>query len=212
MSCETLTILTPKIFSFESVCDDLYRYGYACVKNFLNDDILQGLLHTIKTAQENHDLQKAKIGRGGLHHLSSDIRRDKTYWIDCNTPYERQFMGYLYDIRIELNKKLTLGLFDIEAHYALYEQGGFYHRHLDSFKGDKNRIISLVVYLNKNWQIADGGLLQLYRDSQADYPFASVIPEYNHAVFFLSEDIPHAVTLSHKNRFSIACWFRCRTL
>ncbi len=206
------SILEPKPFSLDGIADDLYKNGYACVKNFSDDTLLRGLLDTIKTIDTDDNLQKAHIGRGREHRLSTEIRNDKTHWIDGKNDYEHQFLDYLNTIRLALNKNLMLGLFDVEAHYAVYEQGGFYRRHLDSFQDKKNRIVSLVVYLNKNWQISDGGLLNLYHSQQEEYSFASIIPEYNHAVFFLSEQIPHAVTLSHKTRLSIACWFRCREL
>jgi SM-20-related protein len=205
-------ILEPKSFSLDGIADNLYKNGYAFVKNFLDDIIVQGLLDTIKTIDTDNNLQKAKIGRGRGHLLSTEIRNDKTHWIEGSNDYEQHFLDYLNEIRLALNKNLTLGLFDVEAHYAIYEQGGFYRRHLDSFQGKKNRIVSLVVYLNKSWQISDGGLLNLYHNQQQEYPFASIIPHYNHAVFFLSEQIPHEVTLSHKNRISIACWFRCREM
>ena len=36
--------LKPKIFDFDSLADDLYQHDYACVKNILDDTLLQGLL------------------------------------------------------------------------------------------------------------------------------------------------------------------------
>lgn len=194
----------------DDIADDLYKNGYACVKNFLDDALLNGLLDTLKTINNNNNLHQAHIGRGRKHTLSAKIRNDKTHWVDGRNIYEHQFLDHLNTIRLGLNKNLMLGLFDVEAHYAVYEQGGFYRRHLDSFQGKKNRIISLVVYLNKNWQFSDGGLLNLYRNQHVKDACATIIPEYNQAVFFLSEQIPHEVTLSHKTRLSIACWFRCR--
>jgi SM-20-related protein len=39
-------------------------------------------------------------------------------------------------MRLALNARLFLGLFDFEAGYAVYPPGGFFTRHVDSFRGD----------------------------------------------------------------------------
>jgi SM-20-related protein len=202
--------LTPKIFDLDTLADDLYQHGYACVKNILNDTLLQGLLDTLNALKTHNNLTQAHIGRGHNRILKQQIRTNKIHWINGDNVYEHNFLAFLDTVRIELNRRLILGLFDHESHYAVYKQGDFYHRHLDSFKGQKNRIISLVIYLNKNWHSDNGGLLKLYRNPQAQTPLGTVIPEYNHGVFFLSEEIPHEVTVSLKDRLSIACWFRCK--
>ena len=52
-----------------------------------------------------------------------------------------------------------LGLFEMEVCFAVYPPGGFYDRHLDSFAGARNRVVSLVAYLNEDWDEARGGAL-----------------------------------------------------
>ncbi len=207
---KTLNLIVPQVFSLERLCDDLCDVGYSYVKNFLNLDLSEGLLHNIYALYNNDNLYKAKIGQGNNQHIALTIRNNKIYWIEGDNQHEHEFLTVLEKIRLELNRQLFLGLSESEAHYALYEKGGFYGRHLDNFAGKKDRVISLVIYLNKNWQISDGGLLQLYRNPEATEICATLIPDYNHAVFFLSEQIPHEVTVALKDRLSIACWFRCR--
>lgn len=46
-----------------------------------------------------------------------------------------------------LNRHLLLGLFSFESHFTHYRAGDFYKQHQDAFKGQANRILSLVVYL-----------------------------------------------------------------
>ena len=61
------------------------------------------------------------------------------------------------ELRVSLNEKLYLGLFDYECHYAIYGAGAHYEKHLDALAGQKNRLLSTVVYLNSQWAAADGG-------------------------------------------------------
>ena len=57
-----------------------------------------------------------------------------------------------------LNRALFLGLRSFEAQLAFTPTGGFYKRHLDSFAGARNRIVSLVAYLDADWHPEDGGI------------------------------------------------------
>ena len=113
-------------------------------------------------------------------------------------------------LRTTLNRALFMGLEDFEAHYALYPPGARYQRHLDSFRGDNQRRVSLVIYLNPDWRRADGGLLRLYTAQGA--LIDEVLPETGRAVCFLSEEFPHEVTRTRRPRASIACWFRIRPI
>ena len=203
-------IITPQNFTIDKVIHDLYHCGYSYIDNFLPHILIDGLHKNIQDIHEHQQLSHAQIGRGKSHKLLTNIRTDKTHWILGDKPYEAEFLTMLHHIQTMLNQNLMLGLFDIEAHYAVYEENDFYQRHYDSFKGQKNRIVSLVVYFNSDWHNNDGGFLHLYHDLQQQEPFAVIKPHYNHAIFFLSEEIPHEVTMTHRNRYSIACWFRCR--
>ena len=53
-------------------------------------------------------------------------------------------------------------------------------------------------------------MLNLFADdAAADRPVSTILPEYGHAALFLSEEVPHEVTVARRTRYSIACWFRC---
>ena len=59
----------------------------------------------------------------------------------------------------------SLGLFDYECHYAKYQQGDFYKKHYDAFKGRSNRIFTTVCYLNTP---ESGGELVIYKPKSKD--------------------------------------------
>lgn len=194
----------------KKIVDDLISTGISNIEQIFETDLLEELHKEILKYDQENDLQNAKIGRLKNHVLAQKIRRDKIKWLDGNTSAQKSFFEKLEYMRVELNKSLMLGLFDIEAHFAVYKKGDFYKKHHDSFKGNENRIISLVIYLNKNWQENDGGVLNIYKNLDDDKAISSVSPKWGKAILFLSEEVPHEVTMSNKTRYSIAAWFRVR--
>ena len=103
-----------------------------------------------------------------------------------------------------------LGLFEMEVCFAVYPPGGFYDRHLDSFAGARNRVVSLVAYLNEDWDEARGGALAVWPEGagESDAPAARIIPEPGGVVLMLSEAIPHAVEVTNEKRLGLAGWWR----
>ncbi|MEQ8558960.1 MAG: 2OG-Fe(II) oxygenase [Henriciella sp.] len=103
-----------------------------------------------------------------------------------------------------------LGLFEMEVCFAVYPPGGFYDRHLDSFAGARNRVVSLVAYLNEDWDEVRGGALAVWPEgaSEDQPPAARIIPEGGGVVLMLSETIPHQVEVTHEKRLGLAGWWR----
>lgn len=200
------------MFTIKNTVDDLVDNSISIVEQIFEPELLQLLFDEILEIEAEDDLQNAKIGRLDQNILYQKIRSDKIKWLEGNTKAQKLLFEKLENIRIELNKNLMLGLFDFETHFAVYKNGDFYKKHFDSFRGDKNRIISMVIYLNKNWQESDGGVLNIYKNIEDLKPEFSVAPKWGNAVFFLSEEVPHEVAISNKTRYSIAVWFRVRDI
>jgi SM-20-related protein len=59
--------------------------------------------------------------------------------------------------------------------------------HSDAFKGEANRVLSLVLYLNPRWTMEDGGELVINQNDQ-DFDGVKVIPLLGTLAVFLSED------------------------
>lgn len=194
-------------FDVASLCADLTRQGWS--QHRLTDTALLTALREEAVALWQGDaLSRAGVGRADDHELVREIRRDKTRWFDGASEAQRGWLDFAETMRSDINQCLALGLFSFEAHYAVYEPGGFYRRHLDSFRGARNRILSSVLYLNSGWQTGNGGLLRLYDESD-DSRITDIVPEFGTFAVFLSEEIPHEVTPAHAPRFSIAGWHRC---
>lgn len=179
-------------------------------QNAIPAELCLALLNEIETYDEEGDLKRAGIGRGDEHKLARDIRRDQIKWITGTSPAQFQYLALMQTLQQEINRALFLGLFEYECHYALYNQGDFYLKHMDAFQGQANRIITTVLYLNPDWQADYGGELLVYEGcgDDKDILMAKVLPKIGKLVVFMSEHIPHQVAVTHQARASIAGWFR----
>ncbi|MFN3843289.1 MAG: 2OG-Fe(II) oxygenase [Rehaibacterium terrae] len=196
--------------AIDAACDALAAQGWAALEDAFPPPLLHRLRAEADALASSGRLRPAGIGRGRGHQARHDLRGDATCWLDdpaCGAP-ARDFLAGMDALRTALNRRLLLGLASMEAHYALYPPGARYTRHLDRFRDDDGRTLSLVLYLNSDWRPGDGGELRLFLpEGERDLP-----PRFGHAVLFLSDRIEHEVLVTRTPRYSIAGWFRRRPL
>lgn len=192
-------------FSYDAVIDALVDKGYIIVDDFLSAELTQALRDEVNDLNRT-GINRAGVGRGGELQVNDDIRSDKTHWLDGATDAQRRLLAQCDALRGEVNRHLFMGLHDYEAHFAVYEPGSFYQKHLDAFKGRSNRVLTNVIYLNDEWQDDWGGELAVY--DETDELIERVLPKGGRAIFFLSERFPHEVLKTKKQRLSIAGWYR----
>jgi len=191
---------------FERIASDIYRQGYC----LLDDSIPEDLCHTLferVTSLRQAEFAPAGIGRAQDQMLNGFVRRDEIRWLEAGNPVERGWLEWIEQLRVYLNRCLFLGLFSYEGHFAHYAPGAFYKKHFDAFKGEGNRVLTVVLYLNYNWQPDGGGEMLLYRAEEVE-PFARIQPGMGRIAVFLSEDFPHEVLPAQRDRYSIAGWYR----
>jgi SM-20-related protein len=109
-------------------------------------------------------------------------------------------------LRLELNRRAYLGLFDLELHYAWYPPGAGYQRHVDQPHGRAQRRVSVLLYLNEAWTPAAGGELRMF-DAAGH---RDIEPVAGRLVCFLTANREHAVLPTQRDRLSISGWFRAR--
>lgn len=192
----------------DDLIDDLVQQGWSVTPHFFTPALTAALHDELLQHAAAGELRAARIGKGVEQTLRSDIRGDATLWLDGATPPQRDHLAVMEALRQRINRELFLGLNDLEAHFALYPPGAGYSRHLDSFRNNNLRRITVVSYLNEGWRAGDGGELLLFDDSGA--VFERVLPEAGTLVCFVSEQIPHEVAITRRQRASIAGWFRVR--
>ena len=191
---------------FETIASDLSATGYSIQPNALPQPLLNQLSNHIQTISAA-DFKKAGIGRDSEHQLNQVIRSDEICWINNDSDAGAGWLEWVESLQAFLNRRLFLGLFSAESHFAHYAPGDFYQKHSDAFKGEANRVLSMVVYLNHDWLAEDGGELLIYTGEETQATI-KVIPSFGTIVVFLSEDFPHEVLPARRDRFSIATWFR----
>lgn len=186
----------------EKLLDAIAEQGWYVWDDFLTPDQVSRLR---SCAPESW--QQARIGRQDEAQRISQIRSDKIQWLreSMGQPIQ-DYLERMEQIRQQVNQDFFLGLFEYEAHFAKYEAGDFYKKHLDAFRGNENRKLTTVFYMNPNWCAADGGELKLY--DLNDQLIETIAPISGRLVVFLSEKFPHEVLPTQVERISIAGWFR----
>ncbi|ENC6709219.1 2OG-Fe(II) oxygenase [Vibrio harveyi] len=182
--------------------DALSTHGYYIWDDFISQEEVAELRDCVPD-----DWKKARIGRNDDVTRIETIRSDKIQWLkrDMGAPVA-SFLDKMEEIRLEANRHFFLGLFEYEAHFAKYEKGDFYQKHLDCFKGNENRRLTTVFYMNESWSEEDAGELVVY--DLNDNKIATIPPRSGRLFVFLSEQFPHEVLPTNAERFSIAGWFR----
>jgi SM-20-related protein len=193
----------------KSIAADLGKTGLCICPGFLSPKALAN------TADDFDELRArfapAGIGRGETHNGNAQVRNDETYWLDRQIKNRAQnFLWRKLDLlQRAFNRSLFLGLSDFSGHYASYPEGGFYKRHKDCFHNNSDRVVSLVLYLNRDWKTEDGGRLRVYA-SMADggESFTDVDPVGGTMVCFMSSESEHEVLQNHRPRASLTGWFK----
>ncbi|MCB1669659.1 MAG: 2OG-Fe(II) oxygenase [Gammaproteobacteria bacterium] len=198
--------LPPDDSLFESIACGLESQGYVVLPAVLPEPLTRGLLDYLANLEAGA-FHVARIGRGSRQMRNKFVRRDRIHWISEEHPGGTGWLTWLDQLMQYLNRRLFLGLFSLESHFSLYQHGDFYRKHLDAFKGRSNRVLSLVTYLNRGWEPDQGGELVIYAP-ESDEELVRVVPGFGTLVLFLSEDFPHEVLPTRRERYGVAAWFR----
>lgn len=192
--------------SFPSIARALGARGYVVIDGFLSPEELSDLAARLAVRESTGELRPAATGAGANRAVRPSIRGDEIHWLsEPDDPIEGPLLRRLDGLRRALNEELSLGLSDIECHYAVYPIGARYARHLDRSPAGAERVVSLVLYLNEHWRDADGGELRLYAD-----PVVDLCPRGGTLVLFQSERFEHEVRSTRAVRRSLTGWFRRR--
>ena len=199
--------------TLNTIAQQLHTAGW-CVIDLALPELTAQRLATHAITLPDAVLHRAGVGRSAQRQTLDTLRRDTIVWLEPNSPSDvsdHLWLGAMAQLQAYLNRHLFLGLKTYEAHYARYNIGAFYGRHVDAFKGQSNRFISTVYYLNADWpiDIDCGGALLLYVGVEPNQDATHIAPVMGRLVVFLSEGTAHEVLPALRTRHSIAGWFRC---
>ncbi len=196
--------------SEERIVTTLANYGWCVVPGFLGEDETAALRAECLQAHAAGAFHAAGVGRGQAQ-VRSEVRGDHVLWLDeTNTgPALHELLDRFESLRQVVNQELFLGLLDLETHFAVYPPGAGYQRHLDRFRDDDRRSLTVILYLNEpDWSGEDGGLLRFWPDPETA-PL-EILPAGGTLVTFLSDRFWHEVLPATRQRLSLTGWFRRR--
>lgn len=198
---------------YERIIEDIVAQKYALVEDFFTAEEVLVLRQSLIEKHEEDTFKKAAIGNRVNEIIVKSIRGDVILWIDEShaNRAEELFFHKINHLINYLNKTCFLGILHKEFHYALYPEGTYYKRHLDTFQNDDRRKLSFVCYLNESgWVPENGGELVLYLDDNGKEVEKIIYPFPGRVVIFESQLIEHEVRPVKTERMSITGWFKTR--
>jgi SM-20-related protein len=189
------------------------QFGWASMPGCLDEADSMRLQMECTAAHDRGEFRRAGVGRGMNLEVRDDTRRDQVMWLQTDVASVEQivYLAKLELLRLALNQRFFLGLFDFEGHFAIYPEGAFYKAHLDRHSDTSDRIVTTILYLNPNWQPGDGGELKLWTTAgDKAGAFVLIEPRMGTLVCFMAGDFWHEVLPAKKTRMSITGWFRQR--
>jgi SM-20-related protein len=193
----------------ERIAEALAGPGWCLSEGFLTPAQQAGIVAECQARWLEGEFRQARVGVGGTLALRPEVRRDHVHWLDAGQPAEGAVAAYLdrmEALRLAVNRRLYLGLFEYEGHFAVYPPGAFYRRHLDQFDGVQYRQVTCVLYLNDAWGPDDGGELRLFLEQG----HLDIRPSGGTLVTFLSALFEHEVRPTRRQRLSVTGWLRQR--
>lgn len=191
---------------FNTLIDSFTSGRVGIADDFLNRSLALHLKNNLTALYQRNSMKSAGTGNDTLVAHNLLVRSDKIYRLDRahNDPYENDFFDLMDCFVSYVNRTCYTGITGYEFHYALYEKGSFYKKHLDQFQNNGSRQYSMIMYLNVGWEKNDGGELRIYHQNS----FENIEPLNGKSVFFKSSELEHEVMLAHKPRMSITGWLK----
>jgi len=189
---------------FDAIADELAQHGYARVDQFLSQTEVNAIIALDDFRNGMEGFKKAGIGKQQDLRIYEGIRGDYIKWLDKKSaPAELLvYLARVDELMQYLNRTLFLSLKDFEMHTTLYPAGTFYKRHLDQFKKDDHRKLSIICYLNQDWKEEHGGQLRIYLPEGP----LDILPLGGRMVCFRSDQLEHEVLPATRERLSLTGW------
>lgn len=198
---------------YEKVIDDLIDQQYSVADNFFTVEEVKQLRAALLNKYDEDRFKKSAIGNQANEQIIDAIRGDFILWLNEDEAGEAEamFFAKLNDFQEYLNRTCFMGINEKEFHYAVYPEGTYYKRHLDTFQNDSRRKLSVVCYLNdEDWKPEYGGELTIYLDDNGAEKAIDVYPVQGRVVVFESQILEHEVKPVKRERLSITGWLKTR--
>ena len=187
-------------------------FAHTVIDDFLDNTLVKALLDHCAANQERFAPTTVRLEDGTRVEPGSRKSLGLDDFGSCLEPLEAKLRG----AQPMLRESLGMGASefqDIELQIAAHNDGAFFRRHNDSYKGwNMNRVISAVYYFHRLPCAFSGGALRIYPLTGEGH--VDVAPGHNRLVVFPSfvqhEVMPVACASGEfmDSRFAVNCWFR----
>jgi SM-20-related protein len=191
---------------FDELIDSFIDNKIGISSKLFSSTLLSNLKENLLALYAANAFKTAGTGDNTLVNYDAQFRGDEIYWLDRKHEniYENSFFDVMDSFVQYLNETCYTGITAYEFHYAYYDTGTFYKKHLDQFAQKDTRKFSMILYLNTDWVIADGGELCVYQNNKPQ----NISPNNGKSVFFKSNELAHEVLTTNKPRLSITGWLK----
>jgi SM-20-related protein len=212
----------PRTFS-DADAEGLAHDGFVVLDGFLGDDDARAVRVELEALLDRGAFREARIGHGPSRQRAEGIRSERICWFNVDRtdvvvadhdrdagddddgvmpgPAVRRYLAALDVVRMAIARSCFPSLGHIELHAVCYEPGARYGAHLDTFRDDTRRVISVCDYLNEAWHDDDGGFLRLHTQ-----PTRDLAPRFDRLVIFRSGTMLHEVLTVRRRRLSMTGW------
>lgn len=204
ISCDLYVFTLDKLF--DSLINSYIEDNVGIAPHFLSDELALLLKNNLIDHQKLLHLKTGRVGNDDAILKDVLIRNDKILWLDPTNKdvTEMKFFSLMDAFILHLNQTCFTGITGYEFHYTLYEKGSFYKKHIDQFQNNSDRAFSMILYLNLDWTIEDGGELCIHHSDHIQ----NISPTNGKCVFFKSNLLVHEVLISNAPRLSITGWLK----
>lgn len=192
--------------NISKIIDEISEKGWSITPDFFPEDYTRALFLESKSLWDEGEFRKAGVGVGKNLQVRPEIRTDNVLWLESGdlSANQQVYWNTIDTLRTSINESFYLNLSTFEAHFAVYQPGSYYKKHLDQFREVKYRLISCIFYLNFDWDAGYGGQLRIYHDDT----FTDVTPFAGTFACFRSDSVYHEVRPCTQTRYSLTGWLR----
>ena len=187
-------------------------FAHAVKDDFLGPELVRFLLNHVETSMDRFQPTTVQQADGTHVDPKSRVSLGLEDLGRCREPLEQQLRASEPMLRADLGMG-SYDFHDIELQIAAHNDGGFFRRHGDTYKGwGIDRVISAVYYFHRQPSVFSGGALRLYPLTGVGE--VDIEPVHNRLVVFPSfvqhEVMPVSCPSGQfmDSRFAVNCWFR----
>jgi SM-20-related protein len=190
---------------FDTLIDSYIKNKVGIDNHFLSKELASMLKVNLLRLTATKQLKDAGIGNK-TSIIDKKLRGDEIFWLDKahDDKTENKFFKLIDDFIVYLNSTCYTGITSYEFHYTMYSAGTFYKKHFDQFQNNSDRAFSMIIYLNPDWELVDGGELCLHEHNSIQ----TISPNNRKCVFFKSDEMEHEVLITNEPRYSITGWLK----